>query len=109
MVAALKNKQGVTLIELLVVVMILGIIAAVAVPTFSNNKANAVNATNQQNIVIIKDALERYKLDKGSYPDTLDKLLPDYLKAVPQPVDSVTGKVSGSYSYNKDTGAVTKP
>lgn len=49
MLAVLKNRKGVTLVELLAVIVILGIIAAIAVPTIGNlierQRENAANAT----------------------------------------------------------------
>jgi type IV pilus assembly protein PilA len=49
MIKALRNKKGVTLVELLAVVVILGIIAAIAVPTIGGlierQEANAAEAT----------------------------------------------------------------
>lgn len=49
MLAILKNRKGVTLVELLAVIVILGIIAAIAVPTIGNlierQRENAANAT----------------------------------------------------------------
>jgi hypothetical protein len=33
---------------------------------------------------IIIDALSKYKNEKGKYPDTLEELVPDYLKKIPQ-------------------------
>ena len=49
MIKTLRNKKGVTLVELLAVVVILGIIAAIAVPTIGGlirrQEANAAQAT----------------------------------------------------------------
>ena len=49
MTRILKNKKGVTLVELLAVIVILGIIAAIAVPTIGGlierQRANAAEAT----------------------------------------------------------------
>lgn len=60
----LKNSKGLTLVELLAVVVILGIVAAIAVPaigkTISNSKVKADIGTYN----MIKDAALRYSLDK---------------------------------------------
>jgi hypothetical protein len=38
----------------------------------------------KENAKIIIDALTKYQEDKGKYPDTLEKLVPGYLKEIPQ-------------------------
>lgn len=65
----LRSDKGVTLIELLVVVVILGIIAAIVVPMVSGNQDEAYTNTNQQNLAIVNDALQRYAIDTGGSVD----------------------------------------
>jgi len=64
------NQKGFTLIEVLVVIIILGLIAALVVPRITGRLDEAkVEATKIQ-MRAIKDALEQYKLDNGTYPTT---------------------------------------
>jgi len=64
------NQKGFTLIEVLVVIIILGLIAALVVPQITGRLDEAkVEATKIQ-MRAIKDALEQYKLDNGTYPTT---------------------------------------
>lgn len=63
------RRSGFTLIELLVVVVIIGILASVAMPSFSAAQDKARNAAVQSNIKTVQLALEQYAADnKGSYP-----------------------------------------
>lgn len=48
-------------------------------------------------------ALEKYKADKGSYPETLSELVPDYLPVAPTKTDELDFsylKIGDSYSFS---------
>ena len=62
-----RLKQGFTLIELLIVVVIIGILAAIAIPKFANTKEKAYVAsmkTDLRNLITAQDA---YYSDNNSY------------------------------------------
>lgn len=62
------RRPGFTLIELLVVITIIGILASIALPNYvkAKNKAKEVQVISA--ISAIQSAIERYNVDKGSYP-----------------------------------------
>ena len=68
----MKNKQAFTLIELLVVVLIIGILAAVAVPQYQKAVEKARLTQHIVTIRALYDALERYRLANGNYPPAKD-------------------------------------
>jgi type IV pilus assembly protein PilA len=63
-----ENESGFTLIELLVVMIIIGILAAIAIPVFLNQRKNAVDASYKSDLRTIANELESYYTDNEVYP-----------------------------------------
>jgi len=63
----LHNKKGFTIIELVVVVGIIGVLAAIAIPMYSNYRANAYRASAQATLVEGAQNMERYFTRNNSY------------------------------------------
>lgn len=76
-------RAGFTLIELIVVVLIIGLLAAIVVPKFTAQLEPTRATVTRANLRAIEDALERYHLDHGRYPASLEDLPKTYLKRVP--------------------------
>ncbi len=64
---AKKDQKGFTLIELLVVVVIIGILAAIAIPTFLNQRDKAQDADAQSTLRNAGTAQQAYMVDNGTY------------------------------------------
>jgi general secretion pathway protein G len=61
--------KGFTLIELLIVVIIIAILAAIAIPQFSNTTADAQESTLDANLNNLRSAIEMYKVQhNGTLP-----------------------------------------
>jgi prepilin-type N-terminal cleavage/methylation domain-containing protein len=63
----LRNRKGFTLIELLIVVVIIGILAAIAIPKFANTKEKAYIATMKSDLRNLATAEEGYFADNKAY------------------------------------------
>jgi type IV pilus assembly protein PilA len=82
-----QDEKGFTLIELLVVILIIGILAAIALPAFLNQRAKAQDANAKSDVRTAQTAMETYYTDHQSYtgaktdptaadPNSLEKIEP---------------------------------
>jgi prepilin-type N-terminal cleavage/methylation domain-containing protein len=66
-----KGREGFTLIELLIVVVIIGILAAIAIPKFVNTKERAFRAQMKTDLRNLVTAQEGYLADFQTYTTDL--------------------------------------
>jgi prepilin-type N-terminal cleavage/methylation domain-containing protein len=73
----MSKRKGITLIELLIVVIILGALAALAIPRISTSATTAKQNTCDTNVDVINSQMEVYFAEKGEYPADTDALFAD--------------------------------
>ena len=78
-----NKKTGFTLVEILIVVIILGILAAIVIPQFTNASTEARWSSTASLLQTLRSQIELYKLQHG---DTL----PDLTVAAPNTWDQLT-------------------
>ena len=70
----MRNRKGFTLIELLIVVVIIGILAAIAIPKFASTKEKAYITAMRSDLRNMMTAQESYFSDYGTYTSATGNL-----------------------------------
>jgi general secretion pathway protein G len=78
------SEQGFTLLELMIVMVVIGLLAAIAIPSYTNNIRNAKEAVLKEDLHTMRTAIDSYTVDKQKAPESLDDLVQaGYLKSMP--------------------------
>jgi general secretion pathway protein G len=81
----MKKKLGFTLVELMVVLTVIALLLSVVVPDYVGRVKRAEEAVLQENLTLMRDALDKHYADAGKYPATLEELVAKrYLRAIPK-------------------------
>ncbi|MBM4193289.1 MAG: prepilin-type N-terminal cleavage/methylation domain-containing protein [Gemmatimonadetes bacterium] len=103
-----SNKKGFTLIELLIVVVIIGILAAIAIPKFANTKEKAYIASMKSDLRNLITAQEAYFSDNSSVYASSTTALSKTYKASSGVTVTVGTVTSTGWSATSSHNATTK-
>jgi prepilin-type N-terminal cleavage/methylation domain-containing protein len=125
-----RDDEGFTLIELLVVIIIIGILAAIAIPVYLNQRQRAVDGAMKSDLRNAASEMELYYTEHQAYPvvppqvgrdvtigmDTLTLSSGDVLTAYLPPASGVAAETyclmvqnptgSGDFYYDSDAGGL---
>ena len=68
-------EQGFTLLELMIVMVVIGLLAAIAIPSYTRNIRAANEAVLKEDLYTMRRAIDSYTVDKQKAPETLDDLV----------------------------------
>ncbi|MEW6735601.1 MAG: prepilin-type N-terminal cleavage/methylation domain-containing protein [Acidobacteriota bacterium] len=85
-----QKTSGFTLLELVIVITVLVILSTMTVPLFQTIVRQAKETTLKDTLFKLRDAVDKYTLDKEEAPQSLEDLVKaNYIREVP--VDPITG------------------
>jgi len=78
------RRTGFTLIELLVALAIVALLLSIVVPRYFGGLTRAEEAVLKENLMLLRDAIDKHYADTGRYPAGLEELVArKYVRAIP--------------------------
>jgi len=104
-----KGSRGFTLVEIMIVIVVIGILAAIAIPNFLNLKDKAIWGAARANLEVVRNSLAAYATDSdlNRYPVGTFNFA-DFRSIVPKAnlpsSEPLTRLQTGSFAYFSSEG-----
>jgi len=100
-----KRNQGFTLVEIMIVVVIIGLLAAMAIPAFQKVRASSQQKAILNNLRQLSGAAQQYYLEKGESTVDYTELVGDgkYIKTI----QTVAGEDYSDLDFNQTDTQLT--
>lgn len=97
------DSAGFSLVELLVVMAIVALLMSIAVPRYFHSTDRAREAVLKQNLLQMREAIDKFYGDRGRYPTSLEDLVNHkYLRRIP--LDPITDSTATWRTMAPDVG-----
>jgi general secretion pathway protein G len=80
---AARGRRGFTLIEMVIVIAMILILLSIALPMYNRSILRTKETKLHADLVTLNKAIVEYSLDKKKAPQSLDDLVPGYVKFIP--------------------------
>jgi prepilin-type N-terminal cleavage/methylation domain-containing protein len=100
MISLKRKESGFTIVELLIVIVVIGILAALVITTFSGIQQKARNSERQTDINAVHSQVEAYYAQNGKYPGLTDLQTGSFISAQLKGLDQAALKDPKGTSLN---------
>ncbi len=91
----IKNSQGgFTLIEVVAVAALLGVLVTMIMPSLDGANSKVKNAKLKNDLAVVDQAIQLYKMENGKVPAKLDDLQTDYIAGTSEFKDATGDQLS---------------
>jgi general secretion pathway protein G len=87
-----RRSAGFTLLEMMIVIIMMGVLMSIALPIYNQSLVRARESVLRQDLFTLRSLISQYTLDKQKAPQSLDDLVPAYIKVIPK--DPITNETN---------------
>jgi type IV pilus assembly protein PilA len=98
-----KNNKGFTLVEIMIVVVIIGLLAAMAIPAFQKVRASSQEKAIINNLRQVHSAAQQYFLEHGASTVALTDIVGDGTDKYLKSIQTVAGEIYPATISQTDT------